>query len=136
MLLLVRRIGAVLLVVCAALVWFLMTPDSPSQSFTNPSDHSSAISEALTNDETNNASAEGAPQQTVVNGWTARDLLTIIAKQEDELSAQNFDIASKLAAPEPRDLRPTALLALVVAGLSLAIGTTATIRPATVQEVV
>ena len=48
-------------------------------------DYDTAISAALSDDNANNLRAEGAPQQTVVNGWTAKDLLTIIARQNGDL---------------------------------------------------
>ena len=53
-------------------------------------------------DTANNARTEGAPQQTVVNGWTAKDLLTVIARE----------------GARPSDERPAALLVLVVIGIA------------------
>jgi hypothetical protein len=58
-------------------------------------------------DTLNQGRTEGAPQQTVVNGWTARDLLELTAKQ----------------GAEARDHRPAALLSLLVLGLCLALAT-------------
>jgi hypothetical protein len=69
----VRRIGAVVLAIAAIAVWFSMAPDS--------TDHSSDISSALASYELDNARTSGAPQQQVVNGWVAKDLLTVIAEE-------------------------------------------------------
>jgi hypothetical protein len=68
-----RRVAAILLGLSAVVVWFAL----------KPADHSSDIESALTLDKVNAASAESAPQQQVVNGWTSRDLLTVIAKASD-----------------------------------------------------
>lgn len=78
------------------LLWFGMAPDSREASFEE------AISEALLVDTANNARTEGAPQQAVVNGWTAKDLLTVIARE----------------GAQPSDERPAALLVLVVVGIA------------------
>jgi hypothetical protein len=64
------------------------------------------ISAALADDKINNTSTQGAPQQAVVNGWTAKDLLTVIASEGAE-----------------QDQRPAALLALAVIGLAGGIAT-------------
>ena len=60
------------------------------------------VPEALLVDTANNARTEGAPQQAVVNGWTAKDLLTVIARE----------------GAQPSDERPAALLVLVVVGIA------------------
>lgn len=52
-----------------------------------PSDHSSEVADALFIAELNEDSAESAPQQQVVNGWVARDLMEIQTRQLDDLSA-------------------------------------------------
>lgn len=99
----IRRIGAVVLIVAAIGVWFGMNPDSTGSA----SSHDAAISRALATDTLNNARTEGAPQQTVVNGWTAKDLLTIIAQEGSA----------------PVDERPAALLTLLVIGFGLGLVT-------------
>ncbi len=72
------------------------------------------ISFVMVGDELNQKSADSSPKQTVVNGWTARDLLELIAKQE---------VASN-------DQRPAALLTIAVLALCLGIATSAvSIRP-------
>jgi uncharacterized membrane protein YraQ (UPF0718 family) len=91
-----RRLFAALLIAGAIGIWFGMAPDSREASFEE------AISEALLVDTANNARTEGAPQQAVVNGWTAKDLLTVIARE----------------GAQPSDERPAALLVLVVVGIA------------------
>ena len=74
---LARRLGAVALALAAIVVWFAMAPE----------DRSSDISRALTEYSLNEARTEGAPQQQVVNGWVAKDLLTIIAEQQNDAAS-------------------------------------------------
>jgi hypothetical protein len=100
--LLARRIGAVVLAVAAVVIWFVMAPDDSSGS-------SSDVSRALAEYELNEARTEGAPQQQVVNGWVAKDLLAIIAEQQDQAVS---------------DERLPALVVLLVFGLALHIATT------------
>jgi hypothetical protein len=69
-LLLARRLGAGVIIIAAGIIWLTMGSSEPS-----PSDYRSEIRAALAGDEVNQATASGAPQQQVVNGWTARDLL-------------------------------------------------------------
>jgi hypothetical protein len=98
---LVRRIGAIVLGVAAIVVWFAMAPDASS-------DRSPDIESALNDFDANNARTQGAPQQQVVNGWVAKDLLTVIAEQ------QNASVA---------DERLPALAVLLVFGLALHLAT-------------
>src|SRR5436305_4147863 len=90
----VRRVGALVLAVAAVLVWFLMKPDVPAtpkaQAQESVRDRSSDISEALSNYELNNNLASSAPQQQVVNGWAAKDLLEIIAEQQNHAVTRPF----------------------------------------------
>jgi len=97
----IRRIGAVVLIIAALGIWFGMKPAQDAKAST----YHSAVSAALDADTANNAKTEGAPQQTVVNGWTAKDLLTVIAQEG--------------AGQAPVDERPAALLVLVIIGLGL-----------------
>jgi hypothetical protein len=100
----IRRAGAVALA-CAALgVWFGMAPPEPASADV------SAIEAAQSLADLNNASASGAPQQTVVNGWHAIDLLEIVAQNSMRV--------------EPVDHRGDALLMLGVLGLSFGLATT------------
>ncbi len=103
---LVRRIGAVVLAVAAVVVWFAMAPSESS-------DRSADIAGALAEYELNEAMTQGAPQQQVVNGWVARDLLTVIAEQQNDSAT---------------DDRLPALGVLVVLGLALHLATSP--RPA------
>lgn len=48
----------------------------------NPSGSSSSVSAIRLKAEINNGSAAGAPQQTVVNGWEANDLLALQVSQD------------------------------------------------------
>ena len=107
-----RRLGAALLSIAAVAVWFLL---APSQNSSGTRDFSSYIATALANYETNNATTQGAPQQQVVNGWITKDLLTVLARQ------QNVALSPDGA---PRDNRIPAELLLVVLGLALIIRTT------------
>ena len=98
---LVRRVGAIVLALAAVVIWFAMAPDESS-------DRSSDIASALSDYELNEARTEGAPQQQVVNGWVAKDLLTVIAEQQND---------------SVTDERLPALAVLVVLGLALHIAT-------------
>lgn len=99
--LVIRRIGAGVLALAAVIIWFAMAPGESD-------DGSRDISRALANYEMNEARTEGAPQQQVVNGWVAKDLLTVIAEQQNDSSTDN---------------RLAALAGLGVLGLALHIGT-------------
>src|SRR4051794_2615515 len=99
----VRRVGALALVVAAVGVWFGLNPTGPTAL-----DHGSPRADIESTDSANNARAEGAPQQTVVNGWTTNDYLALLSTQLDEASA-----------PPEQDLRPAAMLGLCVVGIAL-----------------
>jgi hypothetical protein len=98
-----RRVGAALLIVAALGVWFGMAPHTGQYS----DDIKSALSDATVNE----ATADSAPQQQVVNGWAAKDLLAIIAREQAE-----------------SDQRQTALTGLLIVGVGLAL---VTVRPRT-----
>ncbi|MCW2507270.1 MAG: hypothetical protein JWP68_418 [Modestobacter sp.] len=72
-----------------------MAPDS--------TDRSADIRSALSEYQLNEATTSGAPQQQVVNGWVARDLLTVIAEEGNS----------------SRDGRVPALVGLLVLGIAL-----------------
>jgi hypothetical protein len=97
-------VGAVLLAVAALAVWFGLTPSNTSTGALEVYD--AAISEVLSDDQENQLRADTAPQQQVVNGWTARDLLTVIARQGTVPTVVE-------------DQRPAALLLLAVLGIAL-----------------
>ena len=46
--------------------------------------YDSAVKAALKDADSNNSTAQGAPQQAVVNGWLARDLMEIQIKQNND----------------------------------------------------
>lgn len=94
-----RRLGALVLAIAALIVIVALAP--------NDTVTSGDISKVMVDDTLNQARTEGAPQQAVVNGWTARDLLELTAKQ----------------GVEARDHRPAALLTLLVLGMCLALAT-------------
>lgn len=71
------------LVACAvgALVIALLAPSSS----TTAGIYELQVKAASSNWELNNGNAKGAPQQQVVNGWAAKDLLEIQAQQNNDL---------------------------------------------------
>ncbi len=105
----VRAIGAALIAAAAIGIFFGMAPADPDL---DPQAFGSAITTALDEADANETFAQGAPQQQVVNGWVARDLLSIVASQNDE-------VLQLLAVPTPTDDRPAALLALAVVAICL-----------------
>lgn len=98
-----RRVGALALLLGALGVWFGMAPTDESDP-----DHSSDVAQIESDDDTNNAAASGAPQQTVVNGWTAINYQRLASEQMDEASSSEIG-----------DDRPAAMLGLGVAGIAL-----------------
>lgn len=109
--LLIRRLGALVLAIAAAVVMVALAP--------HDSVTTADISNVMFEDTLNQGRTEGAPQQSVVNGWTARDLLELTATQ----------------GVEARDHRPAALLTLLVLGLSLGLATAApTAQAASMQR--
>jgi hypothetical protein len=73
----VRAAVFVVLALAAVLAFFLFQPKEPK-------DRAAEISAALVTDAANAKSSNSAPQQQVVNGWTARDLLEIEATIANE----------------------------------------------------
>lgn len=126
----VRRIGSVLLAAAAVTVWFAMAPAdvqtglsrSAADNLPSTTVDRDDIAAIMTDDGLNQGTADSAPQQSVVNGWTARDLLEAIAQQ----GADTYRAVVAAAQPDPipptpeRDQRPAALLVLAVIGLALA----------------
>jgi hypothetical protein len=118
---LARRAGAALLAVVAIAVWFLMAPEEPKPvTVEGVADRSAAINSALSDYELNDLTASSAPQQQVVNGWIAKDLLTIIAQQQNDATTRD----QQSAPVAPSDDRIPALAVLLVLGLALALVTT------------
>lgn len=84
---------------------------------TAASDRTDDVTSALFEADVNEGMADSAPQQQVVNGWVAKDLLEIQARQLDDLAgAQRTQ---------------TIVIALVGLTAVLAIGATVSSRPAT-----
>ena len=87
----IRVFGFLVCAAAALIVFVVLAPKVAKSTPTlpNATQYQSLIVQALADDKTNNLLTAGAPQQAVVNGWTARDLLTIIAKEDqDILTAQ------------------------------------------------
>ncbi len=99
-----RRVGAGLLAVTAVWISLGMAPAQPDQ----PVDADFKIAQIEDMDDANNEITEGAPQQAVVNGWTANELLKLLVQQNAQQSRE-----------QPRDDRPTALLLIGVLGIAL-----------------
>lgn len=130
----VRNAGFLLLAVAAVAVFVVLRPkiDTVTPTLPSSTSYESLISSALAADTANNLRTEGAPQQQVVNGWTAKDLLTIIAKENiDILKAQGAVVdATGALNTTPFDERIPVLLligvlALCWTGLSISAGVTA-----------
>ena len=125
--LVVRRVGALILIAAAIAVWFFMAPDDPVVSEVQAReavrDRASDIRSALSDAETNEIFADSAPQQQVVNGWTARDLLAIIVQQQNEALTRE-EIPAPVPPVVPNDERVPALAGLLVVGLGLGLITT------------
>jgi hypothetical protein len=71
-LMLLRRIGGLVVALAAVVVWLTMGSSDASSG-----DYKAEIRNAMSGDRVNQASADSAPKQQVVNGWTARDLIAI-----------------------------------------------------------
>lgn len=106
-----RRLGATLLVLCAVAVWFLLKPAEKAEA---SADFGPSIAAAMADYKANNASTDSAPQQQVVNGWVAKDLLEVIVRQQN---------AALSPASASSDERVPAFLLLAVMGLGLIAGT-------------
>ena len=114
----IRYFGFAVLAAAAVAAFVYFTPKEVTSSYSLPSasQYESLISQALSDDAANNLRTEGAPQQQVVNGWTAKDLLTIIAKEQaDILRAQGAVVdATGSLQTQPFDQRIPALLLVAV----------------------
>lgn len=126
----VRRIGAAVLAIAAIAVWFLMAPDeveTPAAATQEQvRDRSQEISGALSDYQLNEARTAGAPQQAVVNGWVAKDLLTIIAEQQNEAFTRP-EVPAPVTPVVPNDNRIPALVGLLVLGVALAVATSSNV---------
>lgn len=116
----VRSVGFAVIAVAAIAVTILGAPESPDPISTDTFERQ--ITVALEDYESNDANTSGAPQQQVVNGWVARDLLTILTQQTNAVLA-----ASQTSASDPRI--PLLLLLLVFAVALHAATLPALLRP-------
>ena len=119
----IRRVGLLVLGLGALIVYFFMAPDPPEEGSLNLSatNYNTLVLAAMADYDANDAQAESAPQQQVVNGWIARDLLRIQALElADVLDAmtQQDELGRVIAADDPRvpALLLIAILALCLIG--------------------
>ena len=117
----IRYAGYLVLAIAAVAVFVVLRPkiDTVTPTLPSATSYESLITSALDADTANNLRTEGAPQQQVVNGWTAKDLLTIIAKENiDILKAQGAVVdATGALNTTPFDERIPALLLFGVLAL-------------------
>ncbi len=120
-----RRWGLVTLSVAALLVFFIMDPGPPEEGSRNLSatNYQTLIDIAMSDYDANDALTESAPQQQVVNGWVARDLLQIQTRQlADLLDVLTEEDASGqvVASIDPRTpaLLVIAVLAIAIIGIT------------------
>ncbi|MCX7620678.1 MAG: hypothetical protein N2037_07540 [Acidimicrobiales bacterium] len=97
----IRTVGLAAIAIAAFVVAVALRPPQPDA----PMSSASAVTKALAEADLNELTADSAPKQQVVNGWVARDLLAINARQNDSLL--------ELAAREP-DQRQAWLMLLAV----------------------
>lgn len=116
---LVRIIGAVGIVIAAIAVFTTQRP-ADDDARAEAERHGEDVRAALADAETNEALADSAPQQQVVNGWVARDLLEIQSQQLDSMAKQ----LEVLSGPQARDDRVPLLLLIGVVALGFALVTT------------
>jgi hypothetical protein len=120
-----RRIGLGVIAVAAVFVYFVMEPDPPDESAVNlsPTNYSRLVETAMSDYEANDALADSAPQQQVVNGWVARDLLQIqtlaIADLLDAVTEENRS-GQLVTSADPRTpaLVGLAVLAICLIGIT------------------
>jgi hypothetical protein len=84
---LARRIGFGVLAVLTIIVWFVLAPTKGK----SVAQYENAIAAANSSYESNNAAADSAPQQDVVNGWFSRDMQIIMAEQNNDLLRTGTD---------------------------------------------
>lgn len=87
----IRRLSFAILVLLAVAVPFGLAPDKP-----DTEGYTSAVQSVLDDAEQAEDRASGAPQQAVVNGWIARDLLVIQSRQNNDLLTYQHTVATLL----------------------------------------
>jgi hypothetical protein len=89
-----RVVGLVLIAIAAVVVFVVLEPALPRKIDRQAVDASGSslatqINSAIADDTLNQDSADSAPQQQVVNGWTARDLLAVGIKGQAAQDAES-----------------------------------------------
>jgi len=108
-----RLVGLAAIAVLAVIVG-VITVGAEEEGTSQSTTYESVIGAALADYEANDALAESAPQQQVVNGWIARDLLEVMARQNAQL-IENQDSQLSSAARTNSLLQGT--LAVLVLGV-------------------
>lgn len=102
-------------------------PKAPAPAFVDvptPASRESSVRTALSEATSNSLYADYAPQQQVVNGWAARDLLAVVAYQGSDLAAsteamsqnvREFGVASTANDPDYRQLNLVLLILIAIA---------------------
>lgn len=116
-----RRVGLAILSVAAIAVFLLVEPDPPEEGAIKLSaaNYQQLIDVAMSDYNANDALADSAPQQQVVNGWVARDLLQIQALQFADLLDAVTQENSRGQVVASNDPRIPALLVLAILAISL-----------------
>ena len=112
-----RVFGYAVLAVVGIAIWFGLAPDAPAEAETSGTValYGRLLDATMSDHEANEELAESAPQQQVVNGWVARDLLYLGTRAAvDQLAV---DVAA-LESSQRQDDRITALMALLVLGVA------------------
>jgi hypothetical protein len=73
-----------------------------------------AVVKALADYDTNERAASSAPQQSVVGGWVARDLLTAVARADADALDVQRQVANRPTEPPSPDRRIPILIAIAV----------------------
>lgn len=101
----VRRIGALVLAAAALIVSLAAGPRASADAA--PADYARLLDIARSDYDANNERTSGAPQQQVVNGWFARDALSLQVLQLDDL------LATQQAPPADQRLPLLGLIAVL-----------------------
>lgn len=122
---LIRLVGFAVLALAALLVFFVGAPSGVE--IDAPQASTGARLAIDGNHTLNNRSAQGAPQQSVVNGWTSNAYLELISEQLDEVTAH----AHAAGLRSETDRRPAGLLLIGVLGMFFHLATVSLPAPST-----
>lgn len=116
----IRAAGFISLAVIAIALYVVLAPAVGVDTVPVASQYESLVAAAVSDYELNNFSADSAPKQQVVNGWLAKDLLTIIAKEQADLIRAQGGLVDALGTLKtyPFDERIPALLVVGVIALA------------------